>query len=147
MSSYVPADLRRLVGTRSQGLCDYCLLHEDDMFYGCQVEHIIAEKHGGLTTAENLAAACVFCNRAKGTDIATISPATGHLCRLFHPRQDRWSDHFRVDGTIISGISDVGESTAMLLGFNLTDRLLEREALAAIGRFPCKEARLRLSAR
>ncbi len=94
MSSYVSANLRRLVAERALDLCEYCLLHEQDTFLGCQVEHIISEKHGGQTVESNLALACVFCNRFKGSDIATISQDTGGLCRLFNPRIDRWAEHF-----------------------------------------------------
>src|SRR5438477_3833902 len=129
MSSYVPAHLRKLVATRAQGLCEYCLIHEDDTFLGCQVEHIISEKHGGQTIESNLAFACVFCNRFKGSDIATLSPITGQLCRLFDPRGNRWAEHFRFNGVRIEGITDVGRATATLLGFNHADRILERQAL------------------
>jgi hypothetical protein len=48
-------------------------------------------KHG---VVENLAFACVFCNRYKGSDIATVDPVTGEAVRLFDPRQDSWGDHF-----------------------------------------------------
>src|SRR4051812_34630670 len=97
MSSYVPAALRRLIAERAKGLCEYCLIHEADTFLGCQVEHVIAEKHGGTTTADNLAYACVFCNRFKGSDLGSISLQSGQLCRFFNPRVDRWSDHFSLD--------------------------------------------------
>ncbi len=53
MSSYVSADLRRLVTSRAQSLCEYCLIHEDDTYLGCQVDHVISEKHGGPTELEN----------------------------------------------------------------------------------------------
>ena len=68
MSSYVSADLRRLVALRAGGLCEYCLIHENDSYLGCHVDHIISEKHGGLTESENLAYACACCNRAKGSN-------------------------------------------------------------------------------
>jgi 5-methylcytosine-specific restriction endonuclease McrA len=58
MSSYVPAALRRLVAERASGLCEYCLLHESDGYLKFEVEHVIAKKHGGATSAENLAYAC-----------------------------------------------------------------------------------------
>ena len=56
MTSYVSADLRRLVEARANRVCKYCLIHEDDTYFGCQVEHIIAEKHGGLRGARARAA-------------------------------------------------------------------------------------------
>ena len=136
MSTYVPAPLRRLVASRAGRICEYCLIHEEDTFLGCQVEHIISEKHGGESAESNLAFACIFCNRYKGTDIATLSPATHTLCRLFNPRTDRWADHFRLKDGRVEGISDIGQATAALLKFNDADRLLERETLRAFGPLP-----------
>ena len=52
--TYISAELRRLAVVRADGLCEYCLIHEDDTFFGCEIDHIISEKHGGLTVAENL---------------------------------------------------------------------------------------------
>lgn len=147
MSSYVPAALRRLVEQRAQGLCEYCLIHEEDTFLGCQVEHVIAEKHGGQTVAENLAYACVFCNRYKGSDLGSISRQTGQLCRFYDPRNDRWSDHFGLDadGVTIVPLTDIGDVTVRLLAMNHADRLLEREVLRAGGRYPSPEAAARMS--
>ena len=139
MSSYVPVALRRLVATRASGLCEYCLVHEDDTFYDGQIEHVISEKHGGTTTPENLALACVFCNLHKGTDIATLLP-DGRLCRLFNPRTDRWTDHFAIAGAEIMPLTDIGRATSALLHFNIPDRVDERLQLARIGRYPAPEA-------
>ena len=141
MTSYVSAGLRRLVESRARGLCEYCLVHQSDTFFGCQVDHIISEKHGGATEAENLAYACTICNRAKGTDIASIAPSTGELTRLFNPRSDRWLDHFELNGVLIEPRTPVGEATARVLGFNERERVLEREALRHVGRYPPREAR------
>jgi hypothetical protein len=146
MSSYVPAALRRLVVDRAHGLCEYCLIHEDDTFIGCQVEHIVSEKHGGMTNEENLAYACVFCNRFKGSDIASISASTGQLCRLFNPRSDEWARVFRLDGATILPKTDVGEVTVQLLGMNHPERLLEREILRRVNRYPSPAAAMKLSA-
>jgi len=70
--TYIPAELRRFVVARAEGICEYCLIAEVDTFYGCEADHILSEKHGGATDAENLAMACVFCNQAKGSDIGSI---------------------------------------------------------------------------
>jgi hypothetical protein len=51
------------------------------------VDHIIARQHDGATTIDNLALACLHCNRHKGPNIAGRDVATGDLVRLFHPRQ------------------------------------------------------------
>lgn len=136
-STYINAELRRLVSKRAENTCEYCLIHEDDTFFGCQIDHIISEKHGGLTNSDNLALSCTFCNLYKGSDIASIS-SEGKLARLFDPRKERWDDHFFLDGTSIKASTAIGEVTARILKFNSNERLLEREALIEVGRYPIK---------
>lgn len=140
MSSYVSADLRQHVESRANQLCEYCLIHEDDTFLGCQVDHIIAEKHGGPTEADNLCLACTFCNRGKGSDIASIAGSTGQLVRLYNPRTDRWSDHFVLMNAIIEPRTEIGEATAKILGFNEADRIQERALLRDAARYPPEQA-------
>lgn len=147
MSSYVSVALRRLVAVRADSLCEYCLIHEDDAVFGCEVDHIISEKHGGATDTENLAYACAFCNRAKGSDIGSIVPRTGHFVRFFNPCIDRWAEHFTLDGLTIVAISDIGEATARILDFNNSDRLLERQTLQEVGRYPSAAAVVRMASR
>lgn len=140
MSSHISDDLRRLVAARAEYLCEYCLVHEDDTYFGCEVDHIISLKHGGPTTSENLAYACAFCNRQKGSDIGSILWQTGEFIRFFNPRTDRWADHFNLDGVVIKPLTGIGEVTARILGFNDSDRILERQALADLGRYPTAPA-------
>lgn len=52
---YVSSALRRNIYERAAGRCEYCLLSADDGFFPHEADHIIAEKHGGATTADNLA--------------------------------------------------------------------------------------------
>lgn len=139
MTSYVPSKLRRAVGRRARHACEYCLIAESDTVVGCQVDHIVSEKHGGRTEAANLAYARAFCNRYKGSDLASVDSRSGDLVRLFNPRSDRWSDHFELDGALINARSDVGAVTVELLRMNSFERLLEREALIAVNRYPPKK--------
>ncbi len=144
MSSYVSTALRRLVVERAAYLCEYCLLHEEDTFFGCEVDHIMSEKHGGPTVAENLAYACAFCNRAKGSDIGSIVWRSRAFSRFLHPRTDRWAEHFVLDGVTIIPLSDIGEATARILDFNNPDRVLERQTVHGIGRYPSTAALVRM---
>ena len=141
-STYISADRRRLVIARAEGICEYCLIHEQDTFFGCEVDHIISEKHGGATEADNLALACVVCNRRKGSDIGSVTPGSAHLVRFFNPRLDRWAEHFTLaeNGLLIQPRSEVGVVTERILGFNSSERRLEREALQAVGRYPSPAA-------
>jgi hypothetical protein len=145
MTSYVRVDLRRLVEARANRLCEYCLIHEDDTYFGCQVEHIIAEKHGGSTDAANLAYACVFCNRAKGTDVGTITSNSGQFTRFFNPRIDRWTDHFSLHGVLIQPRTIIGEATSRILRLNDAARVFERQELQRLERYPPNEASIILN--
>lgn len=140
MSSYVPADLRRLVESRASQVCEYCLIHESDTYLGCHVDHIISEKHGGETEEGNLCYACALCNRSKGSDIGSIVEGEAFV-RFYNPRTDAWLEHFQIKDTIIEPRTAIGQATAQILGFNGADRLLEREALIQVGRYPSPEAR------
>jgi len=144
--SYVGPELRRAIAKRAEGICEYCLIHEDDTYFGCEVDHVISEKHGGPTEPDNLAFACVACNRRKGSDIGSIIPETGVFTRFFNPRLDRWADHFGLaDATLlIEPRSEIGAVTARILGLNDLDRQLEREALHAVGRYPLPPALKRI---
>lgn len=144
--TYVNAELRRLVATRAEGLCEYCLIAEEDTFYGCEVDHIISEKHGGPTQEDNLCYACVFCNQAKGSDVGSISWESGEFVRFFNPRTDRWADHFVLVGSQVEGVTAVGAVTARILGFNSGERLLERRTLQGVNRYPNPAARSRMRA-
>lgn len=124
--TYISAELRRLVRARANAHCEYCGIAETDTWFGCEVDHIISEKHGGLTEPENLALACVTCNRAKGSDIASVTEE-GALVGLFHPRRDVWMEHFVREGQRIIGRSAVGQATVRLLKLNAPERLAERE--------------------
>jgi HNH endonuclease len=140
MSGYLSAELRRQVAERARFLCEYCLIHETDTFYGCHVDHIISEKHGGLSTLDNLAYACALCNQAKGSDIASLAKESNALTRFFNPRVDRWSDHFGLVRFTIVAKTAIGEATARILGFNVNDRIVERALLNRFGRYPLPEA-------
>jgi hypothetical protein len=104
---------------------------EDDTYVGFQIDHIISEKHEGATEEHNLAVACLFCNLNKGSDIGSLDDA-GTFTRLFHPRRDRWAEHFRFNGLRIEGITAVGTVTAKLLRFNDTHRVEERLATMSL---------------
>src|SRR5262249_8009705 len=125
-------------------LCEYCLIAADDTFLGCQADHVISEKHGGPTTAENLAHACTFCNQAKGSDIGSIHWETNQFLRFFNPRTGRWSDHFTLSGYRIEAKTEIGAVTVRILGFNALERLLERQALVLTNRYPSTEALRRM---
>ena len=140
MSNHISTETRNAVARRANFVCEYCLIAETDAYFKFQIEHIISRKHGGTSDLENLALACVFCNRYKGSDIATISPETGELVRLYNPRTDRWREHFRLNGLIIEPLTEIGEATIRILQMNHEDQILERQVLARRKRYPSEAA-------
>jgi hypothetical protein len=91
------------------------------------IDHIISIKHGGDTHIDNLAYSCQICNLNKGTDIAPILDNSNTLIRLFNPRTDVWSEHFKIDfmGEILP-LSEVGKATIKLLDLNHPESIIER---------------------
>lgn len=130
------ATIRTLVRNRAEGRCEYCRLPQNATpYYSFHVEHIVARQHQGSDDESNLALACPDCNAKKGPNIATLSPDTGNVIELFHPRRHIWSDHFSLIGSEIVGISEVGRATVQLLDMNEEERVVIREQLLEEGLF------------
>ena len=138
--TYVSPQLRRAVIERAGNCCEYCHISQADQFFSFEVDHIIAEKHGGQTFSENLCLSCPDCNAFKGSDIASIDWETDEaLTRLFDPRRDKWDEHFRIEPTTgrLEARTAVGRVTIFLLRLNDSDRMMDRKLLINDGRYPC----------
>jgi 5-methylcytosine-specific restriction endonuclease McrA len=121
------------VRQRAVSRCEYCHLPEEFSGLRFHVEHIVARQHGGTDDPTNLALACPECNFHKGTNLAGIDPATGQVTPLFHPRRDRWEEHFSRAGANVAGKTTVGRTTVSLLGMNTGDRFRLRRLLVQLG--------------
>jgi hypothetical protein len=136
LASDVSESLRRFVAERAGFRCEYCLLHESDSYSPHQIDHIISRKHGGQSDSDNLAYACLRCNAWKGSDVGSVDAETGAFASLFNPRRQRWDDHFVLRVAVIEPLTAEGKATARLLKLNLDKRVVERQLLAAVGRYP-----------
>jgi hypothetical protein len=130
------AALAREVRRRAQDTCEYCLIPQAYYPAPFQNDHIIALHHGGPTVWNNLALACLHCNSHKGTNIAGLDPKTRKLTRLFNPRRQKWSRHFRWEGHLLVGRTPVGRTTITVLNMNGSFLVKLREALIAERLFP-----------
>ena len=65
-------ELGLLVWLRADSRCEYCGMPQqfDDLTF--EIDHVVAEQHGGKTTPANLALACFSCNRRKGSNLGGI---------------------------------------------------------------------------
>ncbi len=131
--TYVSTQLRRVVAGRTHNCCAYCL--QPELFALCshEIDHVIAEKHGGETVEGNLALACKLCNTYKGSDIASIDPESGEIVRLYQPGRDRWSEHFQLEGSGLMPLTDLARTTVWLLDLNRSERQEERPLWFAAG--------------
>jgi HNH endonuclease len=128
--AYVSTVLRRFVCERADRACEYCLIPEIAVLVSHEIDHVIAEKHGGQTDENNLALACTICNKYKGSDLASIDPLNGEIVRLYQPRRDRWRDHFLLEQGEIMPLTSIARVTVRLLQMNRPERVKERRLLS-----------------
>jgi hypothetical protein len=121
--------LRQLVRDRSGGICEYCQFPEEHSFNPFQVDHVIAEKHGGPSIESNLAWSCFYCNTYKGPNVAGWIAETDEIVRLYHPRKDTWPDHFAWSGATLIRRTAIGVATIDVLRINHPDALAVRQIL------------------
>jgi hypothetical protein len=129
------ATLQQLVRERAGNACEYCQLPQQFSRLTFSVDHVIARQHQGLTIESNLAMACPFCNGHKGPNIAGIDSRTNQMTRLFHPRRDVWSEHFRWNGAVVVGLSDIARATIAVLAINHAAQVAIRSTLIEEGVF------------
>jgi hypothetical protein len=138
MSSKRPSRaLRRRVADRAQWRCEYC--HSPAAFatQPFEVDHIIPRGKNGPTSLENLALAC-GCNSYKGERTHARDPQTGRTVPLFHPRRQRWSQHFAWSEDLIDiqGRTATGRATVVALHLNRPELRNLRRLLRTIGEHP-----------
>lgn len=128
-----------LVAGRAAGRCEYCHAPEAVFNFAFQVEHILPQSRGGGDQDDNLALACSACNLYKGdattgrdeVDQQTDAP-------LFHPREQRWDEHFRVDQETaeVVGLTATGRATVSRLQMNTPRQRAARTRWIQLGLFP-----------
>src|SRR5215831_9795046 len=88
-------EFRAVVEELARFCCDYCrypqkYVSEDRL----PLDHIIPRSRGDQTELGNTALCCHGCNGHKYDHVEGIDPETGQRMPLFHPRRQRWGDHF-----------------------------------------------------
>jgi len=126
------------VALRAGHHCEYCHAPEVVFNFPFEVEHIIPLVREGTDTAFNWALACRACNVRKGVHIEHEDPVTRAIVRLYHPRQDLWDAHFRVevDTGRIEGQTVIGRATVARLEMNSPAQCVARQHWISLGLFP-----------
>ena len=91
----------------------------------------MAKQQGGSDDPAGLALACDRCNAYKGPNLTSIDPDTEAIVPLFHPRVDRWEDHFELRDGQVCGKTAVGRATVRLLNMNAARRVELRLAIGS----------------
>lgn len=127
--AYVAAALRHQIIERAHGRCEYCLTAQA-IVVEMEIDHVVPEAAGGATNADNLCLTCVGCNGFKLAFQSGIDPETGQEVPLFHPRTQRWAEHFAWtdDGTLLVGRTPAGRATVERLRMN-RQRIVEARRL------------------
>lgn len=137
---YVSVAKQRIVIRRARGRCEYCQSRADHSTETYAVEHIIPLSRGGSSALSNLAFACSGCNGHKYNKIAAPDPTDGQLVPLYHPRRQKWKDHFcwSEDYTQVIGLTPTGRATVATLKLNRPGLINMRQVLFLAGRHPAK---------
>jgi hypothetical protein len=140
--SRVTAQQKKVVAERANGCCEYCRSQVRFAIQPFSIEHIIPRSAGGETVLDNLALSCQGCNNHKYNKIEGRDPVSGELVPLYHPRKQRWSEHFAWNGefTRIIGLTSTGRSTVEVLQLNREGVVNLRRVLYGMGEHPPVES-------
>jgi hypothetical protein len=133
MSGHYPS-----VAARAGHRCEYCRAPEGIFNFAFEVEHVVPTSRGGSDGEENLALACRSCNLFKSDHLTGTDPESAGEVALFHPRQQRWEDHFQADPETgsIQGLSATGRATLVRLQINSAAQQAARRLWMRLGLFP-----------
>jgi len=126
------------VAERASHRCEYCQAPEAVFNFPFEVEHIIPPGRGGTDEADNWALSCRSCNLHKSDYVAAVDPQTRALAQLFHPRRQRWDEHFTADSDTgaLKGVTPSGRATVERLQMNRLSQLAARKQWTRLRLFP-----------
>lgn len=135
---YIPIEIRRIVMEQSRGRCAYCLSQTQLTGTSLTLEHIIPASAGGKSEPGNLCLACWECNLQKNKRTRGLDPQTGRRVLLFHPKQQKWTNHFRwsADSLTIIGKTSTGRATITTLQLNREHLVRARQVWVLTGDHP-----------
>ena len=127
-----------LVASRAGHRCEYCHAPEVVFNFPFEVEHVVPLSRNGEDHEYNWALSCRSCNLRKASRLDAIDPDSGESVRLYHPRRDRWEDHFEPDleAGEITGRTAVGRATVSRLEMNSPTQLMARRHWQRLEIFP-----------
>jgi hypothetical protein len=102
---------------------------DDSRFFAIEIFHLTAKST--MPIIEGMVARREFLDRLLSPLADCFTPdvrerADG-LTRLFDPRVELWNSHFRREGALIIGVTDIGRATVAVMNMNAMSRQQLRE--------------------
>ena len=134
----LPKTVRDFVFRRAQARCEYCRSPAAFTHQSFSIEHIRPRSRQGKESVVNLALSCQGCNNHKYDRTKYYDSVSRKVVRLFHPRRDRWIDHFAWtdEGTQILGLTAIGRATVEAMQLNRAALVNLRRVLVEAGEHP-----------
>jgi hypothetical protein len=134
----ISEQLRQQITIAADYRCEYCKTSAQITGTPLVIDHVFPRSLGGEDDETNLAAACYRCNLLKNAKTQETDPETGEQVLLFHPRTQRWNDHFSwiEGGRRIAGITAIGRATVIALRLNNDNLVTARSAWISVGWHP-----------
>jgi len=129
---------RERVELRANRRCEYCRASQPVSGVRYHLEHIIPESLGGTDDLDNVALACPMCNCYKSDHVLGIDDQGSDGGQLFHPRTDRWEEHFEFDSETLKvrGKTKKGQGTVNRLRMNDALQIDARKHWIGLGLYP-----------
>jgi HNH endonuclease len=123
--------LRTFVAERAGYICEYCRSPLSFSLQPFVVEHIVPSSKGGTDDPDNLACDCGGCNSYKYNKTEALDPASGRSVPLYHPRRQKWTDHFAWHDNFLEiiGLTPSGRATVEALRLNRPELINIRRLL------------------
>jgi hypothetical protein len=131
-------ELRQRVAELDRFRCAYCMTSQRIVGPVLEIDHIVPLARGGASRDDNLCLSCPMCNGHKADRVSAPDPESGLVVRLYHPRHDRWDDHFQWidDGAVVLGTTPTGRATVAALEINHVEVVEVRRLWVAAGWHP-----------
>lgn len=134
----IPRSIRRIVRDRARNRCEYCRHSADFSSAPFVCDHVLPRIQGAGNSPDELAWCCPYCNGHKYSKTHARDPKTKRKATLFHPRRQKWADHFAWsdDFLQIIGLTQTGRATVEALRLNRPELIKLRGALLLISEHP-----------
>ena len=138
MAERLSVQQREVIAKRASWCCEYCRSQARFSPDPFSVEHIVPRFGGGTNELSNMAFSCQGCNNYKHASTEAPDPLGGESVPLFHPRRDRWDEHFlwSDDASQMLGLTPTGRATIVRLKLNRPGVVNLRQVLRVLGEHP-----------